>query len=157
MVQVSQRMSAPPRTPVRRIASVRRGVVEVDSLTPLVSQLSDRGMRLARSELEMAKAEVTEKAKVAGVGAGIVGVGAVFGLGMLGALTATAILALALILPGWLAALIVTGVYALLALIAALTGKARFKQASPLVPQETIDGLKEDIQWLKAELRSARR
>ncbi|PZS17330.1 MAG: hypothetical protein DLM54_09880 [Acidimicrobiales bacterium] len=76
---------------------------------------------------------------------------------MLGALTATAILALALVLPGWLAALIVTGAYALLALVAAVAGKTQFNKAIPLVPRETIESLKEDMEWLKTELRSARR
>ncbi len=131
--------------------------MESDGLVPLVKQLADQGARLARSELEMAKAEVSGKAKVAGVGVGIVGVAAVLALGMLGALTATAILALALVFPSWLAALIVTGAYALLALAAAVAGKTQFKKAVPLVPRETIESLKEDMEWLKTELRSARR
>lgn len=131
--------------------------MESDGLAPLVKQLADQGGRLARSELEMAKAEVSGKAKVAGVGVGIVGVAVVLALGMLGALTATAILALALVLPGWLAALIVTGAYALLALVAAVAGKTQFNKAIPLVPRETIESLKEDMEWLKTELRSARR
>ncbi len=153
MVEVtSRRSSSGSRTPVRRYASVGQGVMESDGLAPLVKQLADQGGRLARSELEMAKAEVSGKAKVAGVGVGIVGVA-----GMLGALTATAILALALVLPGWLAALIVTGAYALLALVAAVAGKTQFNKAIPLVPRETIESLKEDMEWLKTELRSARR
>jgi len=157
MVEVSRRSSSGQRTPVRRYASVGQGVMESDGLVPLVKQLADQGARLARSELEMAKAEVSGKAKVAGVGVGIVGVAAVLALGMLGALTATAILALALVFPSWLAALIVTGAYALLALAAAVAGKTQFKKAVPLVPRETIESLKEDMEWLKTELRSARR
>lgn len=158
MVGVSRRSSPGQRTPVRRYASVgRRGTTGPDGLTPLVRQLSDQGRRLIRSELELAKVEVSEKAKVAGVGVGMVVVAVVLALGMLGALTATAILALALVLPGWLAALIVTGIYALLVIVAALAGLTQVKKAVPLVPRETVESLKEDIEWLKTELRSARR
>lgn len=154
MVEVSRR-SSPRRTPVRR--STRRAVVGSDGLAPLVKQLSDQGRRLVRGELELAKVEVSEKAKVAGVGVVMVVVAVVLALGMLGALTATVILALALVFPGWLAAIIVTGIYALLAVVAALAGATQVKKAVPLVPRETVDSLKEDVEWLKTELRSARR
>ncbi len=161
MVEVSRR-SAPARTPVKRYASMGR-VVEVndgvaeEGLGPLVKELSQQGRRLAGNHIELAKAELSEKAKQAGIGAGALGVAAVFALGMLGALTATMILALNIVLAPWLAAVIVTGVYALGAGMAAAAGRTQFKKAAPLVPQETVESLKEDVEWLKTELRSARR
>ena len=74
----------------------------------LLKQLSDQSTTLVRQEIELAKLEVREKGKKAGLGAGMFGGAGLFGLYAVGALTATIILALATFLPGWVAALIVT-------------------------------------------------
>ena len=60
----------------------------------------------------MAKAEIGEKGKQAGIGAGMFGGAGLFGVGAFAALTACFIAALELAMPIWLAALIVTVVYA---------------------------------------------
>ena len=80
------------------------------SVAELMKQLSDQTATLVRQELDLAKAELAEKGKKAGLGAGMFGGASVFGMYALGALTACAILALALAVKGWLAALIVAAV-----------------------------------------------
>src|SRR5947209_19100493 len=99
------------------------GQREQASLAELVNQLSEQTSRLVHQEIELAKAELTVKGKRAGIGAGMFGGAGVFGLYALGALTATAILALATAVTGWLAALIVTVVLAAVAGVLALQGK----------------------------------
>src|SRR5215217_4651600 len=117
----------------------------------LLKQLSDQTTRLVRQEIELAKLELSEKGKRAGVGAGMFGGAGVFGLYAVGALTATIILALATFLPGWLAALIVTVVYGAIAGVLALRGKSQVKEAAPLVPEQAVDTTKEDVRWVKSK------
>src|SRR5947199_10281761 len=79
-----------------------------EPMAELVKQLSEQTSRLARQEVELAKAELAVKGKRAGLGAGMFGGAGVFGFYALGALVAAAILGLGTALAGWLAALIVT-------------------------------------------------
>ena len=123
----------------------------------LLKQLTDQTTRLVRQEIELAKLELQEKGKEAGVGAGMFGGAAALGLYALGALTATIILALATFLPGWVAALIVTVVYGAIAGVLALRGKAQVKQATPPVPEQAVETTKEDARWVKTRAQSARR
>ena len=123
----------------------------------LLKQLTDQTTRLVKQEIELAKLELQEKGKKAGVGAGMFGGAAALGLYALGALTATIILALATFLPGWVAALIVTVVYGAVAGVLALRGKAQVKQATPPVPEQAVETTKEDARWVKTKAQSARR
>src|SRR5215218_4082282 len=82
------------------------------SVGELLKQLSQETTTLVRKELELAKAEVTEKGKQAGVGAGMFGGAGVAGLLALGSLTACLIALLATGLKVWIAALIVTVLWA---------------------------------------------
>lgn len=123
----------------------------------LLKQLSDQTTTLVRQEIELAKLELQEKGKKAGVGAGMFGGAGAVGLYALGALTATIILALATFLPGWVAALIVTVVYGAIAGVLALRGKAEIKQATPPVPEQAVETTKEDARWAKSKAQSARR
>ena len=118
------------------------------SIADLLKQLSQETSTLVKQELDLAKAEMTEKGKSAGLGAGFLGGGALFGLGAFGALTACFILALDTVMAGWLAALIVAIVYGAIAGILALTGKNQIKDATPPAPQ-TVETVKEDVQWAK--------
>jgi uncharacterized membrane protein YqjE len=127
------------------------------SIGELVKQLSEQTSALARKEVELAKAELTEKGKRAGVGAGMFGGAGLFGLYALGALTACVILALATAMAGWLAALIVAVVYGAIAGVLALTGKSKVQQAGPPVPQEATESVKEDVQWAKTRAQAARK
>ena len=122
----------------------------------LLKEFSDQATTLLRKEIALAKVEVTEKGKRAGVGAGMFGGAGVFGFYAFGALTACVILALATAVASWLAALIVGVVYAAIAGVLALRGKAQVKRAAPPVPEQAVDSTKEDLEWVKARAKSAR-
>ena len=126
------------------------------SLGELLKQLSEQTTRLVHQELELAKAELQQKGKEAGAGAGMFGGAGALGLAALGALTACFILALNVIMPAWLAALIVAVVYGAIAAFLALRGRDKVKQATPLVPEQTIETVKEDVEWAKTQMRSDR-
>ncbi|HET8787608.1 MAG TPA: phage holin family protein [Actinomycetes bacterium] len=126
------------------------------SLGELLKQLSEQTTRLVHQELELAKAELTEKGKQAGQGAGLFGGAGAIGLAALGALTACFILALDIIMPAWLAALIVAVVYGIVAFVLVKQGQARMKRAAPPLPEQTIETVKEDVEWAKTQMRSDR-
>jgi uncharacterized membrane protein YqjE len=127
------------------------------SIADLVKQLSDQTTTLVRQEIDLAKAELALKGKQAGVGAGLFGGAGMFGLYALGALTACVILALATAMTGWLAALIVTAIYGAIAGVLALTGKNKVKQGAPPVPEQTVESVKEDVEWTKQRVKDGRR
>jgi uncharacterized membrane protein YqjE len=126
------------------------------SLGELLKQLSEQTTRLVHQELELAKAELSEKGKQAGQGAGMFGGAGAIGLAALGALTACFILALDTVMPAWLAALIVAVVYGIVAFVLVKQGQARMKRAVPPVPEQTIETVKEDVEWAKTQMRSDR-
>ena len=126
-------------------------------LAELIKQLSEQSSRLARQEVELAKAELAYKGKRAGIGAGMFGGAGVFGFYGLGALIAAAILALATAITAWLAALIIAVVLAAIAGVLALQGKSKVQQATPPVPEEATESVKEDVQWAKTKAQQARR
>jgi nitrate/nitrite transporter NarK len=125
-------------------------------LAELIKQLSEQSSRLARQEVELAKAELAYKGKRAGIGAGMFGGAGVFGFYGLGALVAAAILILATAITAWLAALIIAVVLAAIAGILALQGKSKVQQATPPVPEEATESVKEDVQWAKTRAQQAR-
>jgi tetrahydromethanopterin S-methyltransferase subunit C len=122
----------------------------------LVKDLSQQTATLVRQELELARAEMTQKGKAAGIGAGMFGGAGLIGLFALGTLTACFVLALAEAVAPWLAALIVAAVYAAIAGVLAVTGRSKVQQATPPVPEEATDEAKETVEWTKARARSAR-
>ena len=126
------------------------------SLGELLKQLSEQTTRLVHQELELAKAELQQKGKQAGMGAGMFGGAGALGLAALGALTACFILALDAVMPAWLAALIVAVVYGIIAFVLVKQGQARIKAAAPPVPEQTIETVKEDVEWAKTQMRSDR-
>jgi MFS family permease len=126
------------------------------SLAELVKQLSEQTSRLARQEVELAKAELVTKGKRAGIGAGMFGGAGVFGLYAGGALTAAAVLALATAVTAWLAALIVGAVLAAIAGVLALQGKSKVQEASPPIPEQATESVKEDVQWAKTRAQAGR-
>jgi uncharacterized membrane protein YqjE len=125
-------------------------------VSELVKQLSDQTTTLVRKEVELAKAELAEKGKKAGLGAGMFGGAGFFGFFAFGGLTATFILALTTAVSPWLAALIVTAVYGAIAGVLALQGKKKVKEAGPPVPERAVDSTKEDVAWVKTRAKSAR-
>lgn len=126
------------------------------ALGDLIKQLSQQSAELARKEVELAKAEMTVKAKRFGLGAGAFGGAGLLGVFAFGALTATLILALATAVDAWLAALIVTAVYAALAGVAALLGKKQVEEGTPPIPEQAIDSSQADVQEAKRRVQRAR-
>jgi MFS family permease len=127
-------------------------------LGELVKQLATETSTLVKQEIDLAKAEMTEKGKKAGKGAGIFGAAGIVGFLALSALTACLIALLATALDHvWLAALIVALVYGAIAGVLALTGKKEVQEATPPAPEQTIETLKEDVEWAKTQTPSARR
>jgi hypothetical protein len=126
------------------------------SLPELLRQLSQETTQLVHQELELAKAELQQKGRQAGAGAGMFGGAGALGLAALGALTACFILALNAIMPAWLAALIVAVVYGVIAVVLVKQGQAKLRQATPPVPEQTIETVKEDVEWARTQMRSDR-
>jgi len=122
----------------------------------LLTELSDQTRTLVRQELELAKLELTDKGKRAGLGAGLLGGAGIVGLYAVGALTACLILALATAVDGWLAALIGAAVYGAVAGVLALIGKSKVQQAVPPLPEQAAESVKEDVQWTKTRVKQAR-
>ena len=120
----------------------------------LVKELAGQTSTLVRQEIQLAQAELTSKGKTAGRGVGMLVAAAIAGLLALIALTAGLIAALDTGLPLWLAALIVMALWAIVALVLAKAGQKALQQATPPVPQ-TVETLKEDIQWAKTQTGSA--
>jgi uncharacterized membrane protein YqjE len=114
----------------------------------LVKDLSSQTSTLVRKEIELARAEIQQKGKVAGKGAGMLGGAAVAGLLALGALTAALIALLDKAMDTWIAALIVMALWAVVALVLAKSGQKALQRATPPAPQ-TVETVKEDIQWAK--------
>ena len=115
----------------------------------LVAQLTSDVSRLVREELQLAKVELTDKGKEAGVGIGLFGGAGAVALYGLGALIAAAIIGLAYAVPAWLSALIVAVVLFIIAGIAALLGKQHVNRAGSPVPQRAVEGVHEDLEALK--------
>src|SRR3954453_3708110 len=122
----------------------------------LVKDLASQTSTLMRQEIKLAQAEVTQKGKVAGKGAGMLAGAAVTALLALGALTALLIIVLDSFLPLWLAALIVTLLWAAVAGVLAIAGRNALQSATPPAPQ-TVETVKEDIQWAKNPTGSVER
>ena len=115
------------------------------STSELVQRASEQITRLVRDEIALAKAELTEKGKHAGIGVGLFGGGGVLAIYGVGALIATLIIVFDLFLPLWLAALIVTVVLFAIAGILALLGKKQVTKATPPEPEATVASVKADV------------
>lgn len=123
------------------------------SLGELLGGLVGNMQDLIRGEVGLAKQELKEEAKQAGVGAGMLagaGVMALVGLIFVG-LTAT--YALTLVLPGWAAALIVAALFLIVGFVLYRLGRQRLQRIDP-VPRQSIESLKEDTEWIKQQVSS---
>ena len=142
--------------PGARTASSQAGPGPVASSTPheesvgqLLSDLTQQVSRLVRDEVQLAKIDLTEKGKKAGLGLGAFSIAGLLAFFALGALVTTAIAALSQAVDVWLAALVVAVVLLALAAVAALVGKKEVQQATPPVPQAAVDGVKKDVDAVK--------
>ena len=126
------------------------------SVAELVKQLSEQSTRLARQEVELAKAELGQKATQAGIGLGMFGGAGTFAFYAFGAVVAAAILGLATAVAAWAAALIVAVILVAAAAALALQGKQRVDRATPPVPEQATDSLKEDVQTVRSHAQAGR-
>jgi uncharacterized membrane protein YqjE len=122
----------------------------------LLKELSGQTTTLVRQEIELAKAELEQKGKKAGIGAGMFGGAGLSGVFALAALTTCIIAALDSAMDLWLAALIVAVVYAAIAGVLALQGRNKVQEAGPPVPEQATESVKEDVQWAKTRAQSGR-
>ena len=127
------------------------------SVAELVNRLSEQTSRLAHLELELAKAELIQKGRRAGLGAGMFGGASVFGLFALGALVAAAIIGLGQAVAPWVAALIVAAALGLLAGMVALAGARTVAEAAPPIPEQAVETVREDVDYAKAKAQAGRR
>jgi uncharacterized membrane protein YqjE len=125
-----------------------------ESIGELIKDLSRDVSKLVHQEFELARVEMTEKGKRAGVGLGMVGGAAAFALVTLGGSMATIIIVLDLVMPLWLAALLTTAAYGVVAAVLALRGREQLKETGAPIPERTRDSIKEDIQWAKTHAQS---
>jgi Flp pilus assembly protein TadB len=139
------------------MATITNRPEQADSTIPeLLKQLSEQTQTLVRQELDLAKAEMTQKGKAGAKGAGMFGGAGLFGFFAFAALTACFIALIATAVNHvWLAALIVAVVYGAIAGVLAMRGKTEIKQATPPKPEQTVDTVKEDVEWAKTRARSA--
>jgi uncharacterized membrane protein YqjE len=119
------------------------------SLLSLVTDIPALIQELFHREVELLKAELIAKLKALGVGAGLLAGAAVVLLFMVGVLLTAAVFALSLVLPGWLAALIVAVFLLIVAGILALIGYRILKRGIPPLPTESIDSLKRDYRAIR--------
>jgi uncharacterized membrane protein YqjE len=138
---------------VEPIAGAEQSLGENRSTGELVKQLSEQVTVLIRDELKLAQVEMTRKGKQAGVGAGLLGGSGLVALYGVGCLIACAIIAISGVVAAWLAALIVGTVLLAIAAAAALIGKGRLQQATPPIPEQTMDSVKTDVEEIKERAR----
>jgi uncharacterized membrane protein YqjE len=119
----------------------------------LVKTLSQQVSTLVRQEVALAKTELREKGKKAGIGAGLLTGAGVAALLALGSLTAFLILLLDVVMPAWVAALIVTVLWSVVAAALALQGKEKVQEAGKPLPEKTVESVKEDVEWLRHPTR----
>ncbi len=119
------------------------------SLLKLLADIPVIVRELVLGELELLKQEMIRKLRALGVGAGLILVAVVVLLGAIGVLLTAAVLALSLVLPGWLAALLVAAVLLIIAIIVGLVGYRVLKKGIPPLPNETISGLKKDLNVIR--------
>lgn len=129
---------------------------EQSPVSELLQQLTEQTTRLAQKEIELAKAEMAVKGKRIGVGVGAFSGAGLLALLALGALTAAAILGLATAVEAWLAALIVAAIYLLIAGVMALAGRSKVQSATPPLPEQTVESVKEDLQETKQKAKEGR-
>ncbi|MET7938242.1 phage holin family protein [Streptomyces sp. NPDC005322] len=118
-------------------------------MSELVQRASQQLTELVRGEMRLAQAEMKEKGKRYGKGGGLFGGAGVVGFLMLQALVATAIAVLAVPLPVWAAALIVTALLGVITAVMALSGKKQIKEGAPPTPERTVESVKADVAEIK--------
>jgi uncharacterized membrane protein YqjE len=122
----------------------------------LVQQLSRQTSTLIRQEMRLAQAELQEKGKRVGIGAGMFGGAGIVALYGVGALIAAAIMLMGTALEPWLAAVIVGVALLVVGGILALVGRRKVNQATPAKPEQAMESVQRDIDEVKARARNDR-
>jgi hypothetical protein len=112
-------------------------------------RVAEHASALTRLEVELASLEIKKKAMSFGVGVGLGLAAALLGLLGLAFAFATATAAIALLVPVWLALLIVTGVLLILAGVAGVTAVGRLRRATPPLPEAAIREAKMTTEAIK--------
>ena len=123
------------------------------SVGDLIKAMSADLSQLVRSEIQLAQTEISAKVKQAGIGVGAFGGAGVLAFYGFAVLIAAAVLGLALVLPPWLAALIVGLVVLAIAGVVALVGKKKLGEAGPAIPEKTVASVKEDVAEIKESIQ----
>jgi len=126
------------------------------SIPELLQKLASDTTQLVRQEIQLAQAEIGQKVRTAGRSLPLLAVTAVLAVGAFGTLTATLILALAVVVPAWAAALIVTAVYAIVAAVTAKIGIDALKKAEAPGPEQTIETIRDDVEAVGAGVQRGR-
>lgn len=127
------------------------------STVELAGDLARQTSTLMHHELELVKADVKQKVRVAGAGAGALGTGGVAALLGAACFTVAAIAALHVAIPLWAAALVMGGIYMFVAGVSAGAGLIELRRARGPVGTEAIESTKEEAAWLTRQARSSRR
>jgi hypothetical protein len=141
---------------VRQLADDTTALVrqELELARAEAARAGEAVVTLAKQELQLAKAEMREKGRQAGPGIGMIAAAAGMGLLAAGVLTAFLVVVLDEIMATWLATLLVGVAYGVTAVTVFVMGKARVDQAGPFLPEQTIQTVKEDIEWAKTQVGS---
>jgi uncharacterized membrane protein YqjE len=122
---------------------------ENEGMPTAAAQFASDVILLVRTEIDEARSEMAQKAKSAGVGAGMLSGSAIAAIFSLASLTALIMVALSLVLPLWASMLITTALWGAAAAILAMLGKKKVEDAAPFVPEQTIANIKEDVEWAR--------
>jgi hypothetical protein len=120
----------------------------------LVQHATEQMSRLIRDELALARSEMADKARHAGVGAGLLGGSGVVAHFAVGVLIIAAVLGLAVVLPAWLSALIVGAALLILAGLMALGGRLQLQQATPAMPERVARSVRADVDAMTNAVRN---
>jgi hypothetical protein len=150
---LNDRPATPPRVQ-NPIASPAPPIGE-RSTAELVRLAAEQISTLVRDELKLAQLELAQKGKRAGVGVGMFGGAGVVALYGVGALLAAVIIGLATVMPAWLSALIVGVALFLVAGVLALLGRGQVRKAVPPLPEESVAGVRADIDTVTNSVRHA--
>lgn len=146
-------MTAQPPSPTAPAGASVSGDPTNATTGELVTRLSSQISELVRGELTLAKAELAQKGKRAGIGAGLAGTAGVLALYGVGVLITTVIAALALFLPVWAAALIVAVLIFIVAGVLGLLGKKQIQRATPPVPETAVESVKRDVATVQERIK----
>ena len=119
------------------------------SLLSLITDVPTLVQELIQREIDLVKTEMITKLKALGIGVGLLVAAAIVVLFAVGVLLTAAVLALSIVLPGWLSALIIAVFLLLVAALIAFIGYRRLQPGIPPVPNEAIDSLKRDLQAIR--------